>query len=43
MFFYWIAHTVDSQMNTDVPGIQPFYRIFASFWIGRISLQQYKG
>ena len=38
-----IALAENSQMSTHVPGVQPFFKFFASFCIGQISHQQHKG
>ena len=40
---HWIALAEYSQMSTHVTGLQSFFRFFASFCIGQISHQQYKG
>ena len=37
LVFIFIALTEYSQMSTDVPGFQSFFRVFVSFCIGQIS------
>ena len=40
---HWIALSEYSQMGTNVPGFQSFFRFFSSFCFDEISLQQHKG
>ena len=40
---HWITLSEHSQMSNHVPGFQSFFKVLASFCIGKISHQEHKG